>query len=183
MTATTPPTRTTGSEPSGCGGYFIARQDGIGSPGSDTGFKARMRGWFSLIGAWARAEGSSSISSSVQPENDAGATAEIIPFPASGVAKLARLADGLRQHLSDLGISDYEPLLLKIESGSAPRLLIDSTSHVEIQNGVKTYRVVLSDVFSTRLTLETGDASNARQFVCHYIIARQADAGARGVGL
>jgi hypothetical protein len=83
----------------------------------------------------------------------------------------------MKQQFVRLGFENDADLLPYVTSGAAPRLWIDNAAHIEVQAGRHGYRAVLANVFGTRLTLESDDAETIVQFVCHYMIARRAEAG------
>jgi hypothetical protein len=100
----------------------------------------------------------------------------IVLFRQGGRKRLAQLADQLRSSLDlqafeGCGAGDHDPILLRLIAGSTPRLWIDSTAHVEFREEQSSYRVVLGEALITRITLETPDFEEVRQFVWQYLLA------------
>lgn len=106
--------------------------------------------------------------------------AEILNFPLDDRSLLARLARELRLDFSEADEDEHDPLLLTFANGMPLRLMIDSTSYVDVRGGTQKFRVVLGDQLSTRVTLETGDFDEVRQFVGQYLHVTRARRNAPG---
>ncbi len=96
--------------------------------------------------------------------------ATVVPFPLNGRGVLLKLARELGD-AAEAGVADVDdPVLLTLARGDNQRLLIDSTAYMEIGQEPLPYRVVLGDAFTTRITLETADVTEARGFISQYLL-------------
>ncbi|MGO4683759.1 hypothetical protein [Hyphomicrobium sp. 2TAF46] len=96
--------------------------------------------------------------------------ATVVPFPLNGRGVLLQLARELG-HAAVADVDDADdPVLLTLARGDRQRLLIDSTAYMEIGQEPLPYRVVLGDAFTTRITLETANVSEARAFISQYLL-------------
>lgn len=105
-------------------------------------------------------------------QNIAVAHGAVVPFPRSSHTKLVQLAQNLKQQFISLGLTDFDPFVLRVEPGAHPRLWVDGTAYVEFTGVEGGYRVVLENAFENRITLETNDFDSITAFVGHYITAR-----------
>ena len=178
-----------------------ARLAGRTPPG---GLIARMRGWLAFSAALAIgriASGQTSVPASqkrsIPPAAPAGRVeprdqqqflgddadkrdGNIVLFRQGGRRRLTQLADQLRSSLDlqafeGCGTGDHDPVLLRLIAGPTPRLWIDSTAHVEFREEQSSYRVVLGEALITRISLETPDFEEVRQFVWQYLLATRGD--------
>jgi hypothetical protein len=102
----------------------------------------------------------------------------VVPFPRSSHTQLIQLARNLKRRFVSVGLADFDPFVLRVESGTHPRLWIDDTAYVESRHGG--YRVVLENAFDARITIETCDFDSIAAFVGHYIVARLSGPGREG---
>lgn len=105
---------------------------------------------------------------------------EVVRFPLDDRRLLARLAQELRSDFAGEDEADSDPVLLTLAAGVPVRLLIDSTSHVDVRGEHPKYRVVLGDALSTRITLETPDFDEVRLFVSQYLLVTRGHSNPAG---
>ena len=160
------------------------------------GWLARLRRWLNITAAadtrqgMRRQDGSLHTESHGQllalppasfsaagPANSTGIRREdnVVDFPGPNRNVLVRLAHELGARIDDSAAlcSDEEgdPVLLLLTTGSAPRLWVDSTSHVEVCEVRSIFRVVLGENLDTRVSLETGEFDRVKQFIWEYLLA------------
>ena len=111
--------------------------------------------------------------SDVSRQMDRGRDRTVVLLPLNGRRLLAQLAQELRADL-DTAAEDDDPLLFTLTQGPEQRLWIDSTAHVDVRDDQLPYRVVLGDVLTTRIILETSDFAEVRKFVCQYLLLTRA---------
>lgn len=99
----------------------------------------------------------------------------VVDFPVANRNVLVRLAHELGACIDDSAAlcpdDDNDPVLLLLTTGSAPRLWVDSTSHVEVCEASSVFRVVLGENLDTRVSLETREFDRVKQFIWEYLLA------------
>ena len=119
--------------------------------------------------------GSSDVGAAVPPTGRAK-TATVLAFPIHGEALLIRLADQLRNRVSNR-VLESDPFLLVISRrGARSCLTIDRSALVEFDASSVSYRVVIEATPDTTITAATTDFDTAVKFVAQYVGDRLADA-------
>ncbi len=116
-----------------------------------------------------------------------GRAGNVVDFPLGNRNVLARLANELNASAVATTTERNDGnqaagALHVITLGSVPRLVIDSTSHVEHAEGQSLFRVTLGCRSDARVSLETSNYDKVKQFVCDYLEATRVPgpkAGAR----
>ncbi len=109
----------------------------------------------------------------------------VVAFPFGGRNALWRLANELNASVTTNGMGNRghaDPILLAVTYGSFPRLIIDSTSHVETSEGHSLFRVVLGSDGDARVSLETCNYDKVKQFVWEYLQATRVPGPKVGTG-
>jgi hypothetical protein len=159
---------------------------------ASSGLLPRVRAWFARNAAvrasalcepqdagspdivW-RDIGSSDVGSTAPPTGRAK-TATVLAFPIHGEALLVRLADQLRNHVSNRVLESDPFLLVMSRRGARSCLTIDRSALVEFDASSVSYRVVIEATPDTTITAATTDFDTAVKFVAQYVGDRLADA-------
>lgn len=160
----------------------------------EAGLVARMRDWFvasflrgrlaaiavrqpadvvaiaALRPAFGSGHGNHSLATGHRPFMPAEANhGAVVRLPLDERRRLVQLVRELRSAFEHQDPDHEDPLLCTLSAGARPRLQIDSTCHVDVRNDQPGYRVVLGEVHSTRIILETTEFDEASQFICQYL--------------
>ncbi len=111
----------------------------------------------------------------------------VVAFPLGNRTALARLASELNARVvaTQSGFDtrgQADPILLAVTAGYSPRLVIDSTSHVEHAEDRSLFRVVLGGESDARVSLETSNYDKVKQFVWEYLQATRVPDPKAGTG-
>jgi hypothetical protein len=133
------------------------------------GLLLRLRAWLAS---------GASVPRDVQPSDaaqlDHATTATLLPFPIHGEALLVKLAELLRNRVTQLAASG-SPFNLTISRAARSRLLIDDSSYVEFHPRCSAYHVVVEAAPATTVTIVTTDFDTLVQFVVQYVEGRLAE--------
>lgn len=136
--------------------------------GRGHGLLCRLRSWLARPSASTRDRAGAPAASPERTLRLVHST-PVVPFPGRARGLLLRLVRDLEYAGTAASYGD-DPVLLKLAAGPEQRLLIDSTAYVDVRPDPLSYRVVLGDRLTTRITLETTDYAEARSFIAQYLV-------------